>query len=384
MRHTIFLFAMLATGLLGGWFAQQLLDGKHSAAGLNKIEFSRDDTALEHARKHLIPGYVCPMHPSVVSNAPGSCPVCGMDLEPKRLDVDGEEGGIAVSSAMSNSLGVRIAHAGIGRVSEQVFASGSVAQVTAAQTTEIKALITGTVREAMASVGDWVAEKDVLLAIDAPHFVTVQTEYLEALKLRDYDRVKELRIQLSDMGARKAVLDGIDRLTNKPLTPEFLLEAPHSGIIGQLLSENGAVVDAGYVLLRISTPTIARVRLRSYARAARSVVPGRRAQLDLPHLPGLTWPGRVVEVNHDDAGFYSNIEVDFEVPADAAERGLFVGAYVNAGTGSSVLRIPASSVIRAEGESRVVRLRGDGKFEPVVSPGYTCRARHRRLLNKIQ
>ena len=79
----------------------------------------------------------------------------------------------------------------------------------------------------------------------------------------------------------------------------------------------------------------------------------------------------MVEVNHDDAGFYSNIEVDFEVPGDAVERGLFVGAYVNAGTGSSVLRIPASAVIRAEGESRIVRLRGDGKFEPVaVETGY--------------
>jgi len=27
--------------------------------------------------------YVCPMHPQIVRNAPGSCPICGMALEPK-------------------------------------------------------------------------------------------------------------------------------------------------------------------------------------------------------------------------------------------------------------------------------------------------------------
>ena len=27
--------------------------------------------------------YTCPMHPSVISNHPGKCPICGMALEPK-------------------------------------------------------------------------------------------------------------------------------------------------------------------------------------------------------------------------------------------------------------------------------------------------------------
>src|SRR5687768_13030599 len=27
--------------------------------------------------------YVCPMHPEVVRHAPGSCPICGMALEPR-------------------------------------------------------------------------------------------------------------------------------------------------------------------------------------------------------------------------------------------------------------------------------------------------------------
>src|SRR5206468_74500 len=33
--------------------------------------------------------YVCPMHPEVVREHPGSCPVCGMALEPRAVSAEG-------------------------------------------------------------------------------------------------------------------------------------------------------------------------------------------------------------------------------------------------------------------------------------------------------
>jgi len=35
--------------------------------------------------------YTCPMHPEVVRDEPGDCPVCGMDLVPRKADVSAEE-----------------------------------------------------------------------------------------------------------------------------------------------------------------------------------------------------------------------------------------------------------------------------------------------------
>src|SRR6266849_6584788 len=35
--------------------------------------------------------YTCPMHPEIVRNAPGSCPICGMALEPRTVSLDEEE-----------------------------------------------------------------------------------------------------------------------------------------------------------------------------------------------------------------------------------------------------------------------------------------------------
>jgi membrane fusion protein, copper/silver efflux system len=70
------------------------------------------ETALEHARKHLDPTYVCPMHPQIVRSEPGNCPICGMALvrrDPQRSD--GVEGApaVEVDGRMRQALGVRTA-----------------------------------------------------------------------------------------------------------------------------------------------------------------------------------------------------------------------------------------------------------------------------------
>src|SRR6185503_17577313 len=35
--------------------------------------------------------YTCPMHPEIVRDAPGSCPICGMALEPRTASLEQEE-----------------------------------------------------------------------------------------------------------------------------------------------------------------------------------------------------------------------------------------------------------------------------------------------------
>jgi Cu+-exporting ATPase len=35
--------------------------------------------------------YTCPMHPEIVRDGPGACPICGMDLEPRTASADAED-----------------------------------------------------------------------------------------------------------------------------------------------------------------------------------------------------------------------------------------------------------------------------------------------------
>jgi membrane fusion protein, copper/silver efflux system len=43
-------------------------------------------TRPAHVHEHAAPTsdtYTCPMHPQIVKNAPGKCPICGMNLVKK-------------------------------------------------------------------------------------------------------------------------------------------------------------------------------------------------------------------------------------------------------------------------------------------------------------
>src|SRR5262245_59792802 len=55
------------------------------AAHAPSIEASRS-SAPRAARK-----WTCPMHPEIVRDGPGSCPICGMALEPRDVSLDDEE-----------------------------------------------------------------------------------------------------------------------------------------------------------------------------------------------------------------------------------------------------------------------------------------------------
>jgi P-type Cu+ transporter len=56
--------------------------------------FIKDPTTIAPQQDRSTAGavtYTCPMHPEVVSDAPGSCPKCGMALEPRGVGVGDEE-----------------------------------------------------------------------------------------------------------------------------------------------------------------------------------------------------------------------------------------------------------------------------------------------------
>ena len=47
-------------------------------------------TTASPARESAV-DYTCPMHPEIVQKGPGSCPICGMALEPKTISLDHDE-----------------------------------------------------------------------------------------------------------------------------------------------------------------------------------------------------------------------------------------------------------------------------------------------------
>jgi Cu+-exporting ATPase len=64
------------------YFCSQKCVAKFKAEPQKYLAPSPPEAALKSAR------YTCPMHPEVVRSGPGSCPICGMALEPMQVSLD--------------------------------------------------------------------------------------------------------------------------------------------------------------------------------------------------------------------------------------------------------------------------------------------------------
>src|SRR6476620_10280084 len=69
-------------------------DHAHMAAGSNHYQKSAESAPVSAPPVTYARGkveYTCPMHPEIVRDAPGSCPICGMALEPRTIRLSDEE-----------------------------------------------------------------------------------------------------------------------------------------------------------------------------------------------------------------------------------------------------------------------------------------------------
>jgi Cu+-exporting ATPase len=55
------------------------------------LEHRKALVGLSRTPKTKANEYTCPMHPEIVRNGPGNCPICGMALEPRTVSVDEEQ-----------------------------------------------------------------------------------------------------------------------------------------------------------------------------------------------------------------------------------------------------------------------------------------------------
>src|ERR1700730_10824714 len=52
------------------------------------MEHRHNQAKMEHGHHQK---YTCPMHPQVIRDGPGKCPICGMDLEPLKKSGAGND-----------------------------------------------------------------------------------------------------------------------------------------------------------------------------------------------------------------------------------------------------------------------------------------------------
>ena len=165
----------------------------HSATELtNQSEpQSKAEQLLSQPKPTLIPAaqssgdgnvkYVCPMHPHVVSDVPGTCPICGMNLEKVNVGAATEEVVVGVTGGMQQALGMRSEQVTKGTLWKLVKTIGTV-EYNENAIGHAHTRVSGWLETLMVhTVGQRVKKGQLLYELSSPELINAQDDYRRSI-----------------------------------------------------------------------------------------------------------------------------------------------------------------------------------------------------------
>ncbi|NOZ14155.1 MAG: efflux RND transporter periplasmic adaptor subunit [Acidobacteria bacterium] len=387
--------------------------------GQEKVNASQGNPAA-HVKKQL---YTCGMHPQVIQDHPGDCPICGMTLTPVKntdsklpqkagkgehkilywrapmdptfisqkpgkspmgmdlvpvYDDEVSSGDITISSAVEQNIGITTADVQSGPLFRAIKTYGT---STWNETTlsAINTKIDGWIEKLYVNeTGQRVRKGQRLLSIYSPKLVATQREYLVALDTaralrKSSDKTvaqggKELlesarrRLNLWDISARQ--IENLEK--TRKVQKELILYAPSGGIVIHRAVVAGDYVKAGMNLIKIASLDPIWVIGSIYESDIPVVKKGMKAKITFDNLPGESFDGRVDYVYPYVEGASRTGKVRIVIPNKDGkilpEMYASVSFFVQ--LSPDTLQIPSNAVIRASTDDTLVFIaKGGGKFE---------------------
>jgi Cu(I)/Ag(I) efflux system membrane fusion protein/cobalt-zinc-cadmium efflux system membrane fusion protein len=268
---------------------------------------SRDATpppATQGERK--IKYWRAPMDPNYISDKPGKSPM-GMDLVPVYEDEGGTDGGVRVDPNFVQNFGVRTAVAEKGAAPIEIRTVGILSH-NEKNVVSVNTKFEGWIERAYYNnIGEHVHRGALLFEVYSPQLVTTQKEYLAAksylskLEASGYpDAIERARSLLQAARERLRYLDiedeqiaEIERSGTAIRTLKVM--APASGhIVGKAADFlEGMRVMPGMVILKLADHSMLWAEVEFYEDQLRHVRQGQGVIVEVDAIPGRRWTGRI-------------------------------------------------------------------------------------------
>lgn len=327
--------------------------------------------------------YTCPMHPFIVTDQPGACPICGMALVPAKSASAAEvgeleDGTIRVDPNTIQSIGVRTAPVGKGELRKTIRAVGRVTYDERRIAT-VNAKIGGWIeRLHVNTTGEPVRKGQPLIDLYSPDLVSAQQEYLIARK--HFEQVKDSPFPDVVSTAREMVDSSRKRLSywdigdgqiaelerTGEVRKTLTLSSPFHGVVVQKAAFDGTRVMPGMELFRIADLSRVWVNADIYEYELPWVKEGIPATVTLDYLPGKTFRGTVSYVYPFLEGKTrtASVRVELSNPGGLLKPDMYAHVELHPQVGRKTILVPSEAVIRTGVRNVVFVARGEGRFEP--------------------
>jgi Cu(I)/Ag(I) efflux system membrane fusion protein len=364
-----------------------------SISWLDANTASPNVASLSETNKVSLPGinppgqgkvWVCPMHPEIMQDHPGTCPICGMDLVESKNHT-AHDHSIHIDSASVQKLGVRLASVKKSQVSQEIRAYGN---VTADEGTlyNIHSFFDGVIKKSyIHSVGQKIRKGQVIYEIYSPELIMQQNEYLKFVSRRNQilqtitgdaliheneyvmDLLEELSRERTKFLYEDIGIETVQQLEDHKRVIEVVpILAAESGVVTQINAREGDNVMPAATLFTLANVARVWVAVTLYPDQASQVKNGDEVTITSSDGPGSNQPikAKLEFVNP----VADNNKVNARVAIDNSQLHLRTGSFVDViihVQPHQALIVPSSAVLRT-GEGNVVMLhRGEGHFLPV-------------------
>jgi Cu(I)/Ag(I) efflux system membrane fusion protein len=342
--------------------------------------------------------YQCPMHPSIVQDHPGECPICGMTLVPKpkggapaaaATPADAAAGvpgltPVDLTAERIQLIGMRTAVVGREALGGELRTVGVIA-ANERGLAQINTRFAGWIQTlAVSATGERVRRGQVLATIYSPDVLRAQQELLvangwtadgAARPHQGNSPHESLASELASSARRRLELLGIsaqeiDEIarTGKPVEA-IAIRSPVEGYVVAKTAMAGVAVQPGAVLFEVADLSTVWVNAEIYEQEIARVHVGQKARLELSSFPGETHAGKVQFIYPvlDTTSRTLKVRLEFKNRSDRNGPRLRPGMYgtvLLALPPTTGLMVPAEAVVDT-GEARYLFISKEGgRFEP--------------------
>jgi len=326
--------------------------------------------------------YTCPMHPSVIKDRPGACPVCGMNLVKKSVidrSASGGQVGEAIKQEKMSEIGsvgeeieqvtlsptqrllanVATEPVALRDLSKEIYTVGKI-DYDETSLAHVSARIGGRVDKLYVNfTGEEVKKGEPLLEIYSPDLVSAQQEYL--LALNNYEKLKSTSLDEAAQNSKslltaskeKLLLWGIteDQIaeleTSKKVNNHMVIYSPASGTVIEKFVREGMYVMEGENLYDIADLRNVWMFGDIYESQISGVKIGQEVEVKTQAYPDEVFTGRIsfIEPVLNPTTRTVKIRADFPNPHHMLKPEMYVEVKIKSGQNQNCLTIPASAVI---------------------------------------